>query len=432
MVEDSRSEITKSETGQMNNHCAWFEQEYNTDKVKRILIIPTTTVSAHSYSRRAAFINATTNNNSLGGSIDITAQTLDLSSGGKIAAATSGRGDAGNIDLNVSDRIEIDNSVESSARFVEFDSNSQLLNDLQAEGSGIFANATETATGNAGNITIGSLPNQSPEELIISNDAQIVVNSQGTRSGGSIFIRSENIELNNNASISASTEAIRGGEITLNIADNLVLENNSSISAEAGSNADGGNINIDTNFIVAFPNQNNDIIADAQRGNGGNINITAEAVFNIEERPLNDFTNDINASSALGAQFDGNVAITIPDINAIQTETQVPNNLIESQQTTEQACQSNRINAAKNGLNILGKGGIPPQPIEPLQADNIIIDQKFAANYIPPEIEPIETSQGDIYPARGIIKTADGGIILTAYPTENIPTRTPIIKPNCH
>lgn len=44
-VEDSRSEITKTETGQMNNHCAWFEQEYKMDKVKRILIIPTKNVS---------------------------------------------------------------------------------------------------------------------------------------------------------------------------------------------------------------------------------------------------------------------------------------------------------------------------------------------------------------------------------------------------
>lgn len=44
-VEDLRGEITKTETGQMNNHCAWFEQEYKTDKVKRILIIHTKNVS---------------------------------------------------------------------------------------------------------------------------------------------------------------------------------------------------------------------------------------------------------------------------------------------------------------------------------------------------------------------------------------------------
>ena len=45
-VEDSRAEIHKSETGGMNNHCGWFEQEYKTDKVKRILIIPTKNVAA--------------------------------------------------------------------------------------------------------------------------------------------------------------------------------------------------------------------------------------------------------------------------------------------------------------------------------------------------------------------------------------------------
>ncbi|OKH53899.1 hypothetical protein NIES2101_09120 [Calothrix sp. HK-06] len=29
----------------MNNHCGWFENEYSTEKVKRILIIPTKDVS---------------------------------------------------------------------------------------------------------------------------------------------------------------------------------------------------------------------------------------------------------------------------------------------------------------------------------------------------------------------------------------------------
>ncbi|PSN16706.1 DEAD/DEAH box helicase [filamentous cyanobacterium CCT1] len=44
-VDDSRNEISKSEIGQFNNHCAWFEQEYKTNKVKRILVIPTKTAS---------------------------------------------------------------------------------------------------------------------------------------------------------------------------------------------------------------------------------------------------------------------------------------------------------------------------------------------------------------------------------------------------
>ena len=41
------------------------------------------------------------------------------------------------------------------------------------------------------------------------------------------------------------------------------------------------------------------------------------------------------------------------------------------------------------------------------------------------------TSRGDIYPARGMIKTEDGKIILTRYPTDNIDTRTPHKSANC-
>lgn len=48
-VYDSRDEITKSEIGQMNCHCGWFEKEYKTDKVKRIMIIPTKKASNQGY-----------------------------------------------------------------------------------------------------------------------------------------------------------------------------------------------------------------------------------------------------------------------------------------------------------------------------------------------------------------------------------------------
>ncbi|MCI1822308.1 MAG: hypothetical protein LKI76_00015 [Megasphaera sp.] len=41
-VESTRKEISKSEAGQMNNHCAWFDKEYGTDVwCGRFMIIPT-------------------------------------------------------------------------------------------------------------------------------------------------------------------------------------------------------------------------------------------------------------------------------------------------------------------------------------------------------------------------------------------------------
>lgn len=45
-VEETRGEISKHEAGQMNNHCAWFEEQYGTEVfVERFLIIPTKNLS---------------------------------------------------------------------------------------------------------------------------------------------------------------------------------------------------------------------------------------------------------------------------------------------------------------------------------------------------------------------------------------------------
>ncbi|MEM9276621.1 MAG: filamentous hemagglutinin, partial [Cyanobacteria bacterium P01_F01_bin.143] len=213
------------------------------------------------------------------------------------------------------------------------------------------------------------------------------------------------------------------------------LEDRTGIIADANINAtgNGGDINIDTNFIVTTPNQNSDIVANALQGSGGNINISAEAIFGIEERPLNDITNDINASSEFG--LDGNVSIDTPDINRLQTDIELPNSIVETQQNVSQACQSDRTSDEPRGLTIKGKGGLPPQPTEPFESDSILVDGEIKTPNLQtqsPEIKPIATSIGDIYPARGIIKTEEGKIILTAYVTDNLNTRTPHNSTNCN
>ena len=375
-----------------------------------------------------AFINVLTANESSGGTITVNSQTLDLASGGKILAATDGGGNAGNINLNVNDEIKINNSLESSAGDVDFGEGAQLLNDLQNSPSGIYANATENSTGSGGNVNIGRLPEQVTDNFVISDNAQIVVSSEGLGNGGNIFLNSKILDLDNNASISALTNSGQGGEITLQIAENLTLDNNSSISAQALNDGNGGNINIDTNFIVAFPNGNNDIIANAERGNGGNITINAESLFGIEERPLNPLTNDINASSEFS--LDGSVTINTPDLNSFQGETDLPQNIITSDQTTAQACSGNRGSIARNSFTIKGKGGIPVEPGLPLNSQNIFITGE-SSNSISATPQGIETSQGKIQPARGIKVTESGKIVLTAYRTNNSGERILEIQQNC-
>ena len=46
-VNTERQEINKHEASQMNTHCAWFENQYGDSPVKRILVIPTKSLSYH-------------------------------------------------------------------------------------------------------------------------------------------------------------------------------------------------------------------------------------------------------------------------------------------------------------------------------------------------------------------------------------------------
>ena len=207
------------------------------------------------------------------------------------------------------------------------------------------------------------------------------------------------------------------------------MRNQSIITANAINKASGGNINIDAGFVIAFPNGNNDIIANAAAGRGGNIDVNAEAVFGIEESLFNDATNDINASSEVDG-LDGTIAIIAPNINPVQRITEAPIDLVAPEQTVAQVCQTNQEAVAKNGFTIKGKGGIPSTPDSPLDSRNIVVngDNTDPISALP---EPIETSKAKIQPARGIKITKSEDVILTAYRTNNAGDRLLEIKQNC-
>ena len=346
------------------------------------------------------------------GGVTITTTNLNLSAGGLVDVSTLGTGDAGGLIVEATESITIDGFIE---RFR----------------SGISANAFNE-NGNGGDISV------STGKLTIANGGTIeatnfedtgLVTSPGTGRPGTIDITADAIELTENARIEAVTQSTEGesGSVKLKIAEDITLQNNSSISAQALGEANGGNLDIDSRFIIAFPNGDNDIIANAQQGNGGSININAESLLGIADRPLNDTTNDINASSEFS--LDGNVTISTPDVNPAQGATELPTNVVELGETTAQACEANRESAAKNGLNITGKGGIPAEPGLTLNSLNVAVSgEDNSTSTIP---APTKTAKGKVQPARGIKISKTGEIVLTAYRTNNAGERIPEIKENC-
>jgi len=332
-------------------------------------------------------IDALTENDFDGGSINVDANIVSLSNGGKIVTSGDRAGNAGSINIKAADTFTINNdNPPEEVPFFE-----QILQDTALE-SGLFS-STITGTGNAGNVNV----------------------------------QAGSIELVSNGSISATTSTGTGGNVSLNANQTISLRNNSLISAEADGLGDGGNISIDTNFVLAFPEGNNDILANANQGQGGNININAESLFGIQERPLSDLTNDINASSEFS--LDGNITIRTPDLNPVQGDIELPTQVINPEQTVAQACQADRQTAAKNRFVIKGKGGIPVEAGSFLDSQNILIEVESSLQSATPQ--PIETSQGKIQPARGVKLTDSGEVILTAYRTNNSGERLPENKINC-
>ena len=390
-----------------------------------------------------AIVNALTSNQGRGGNITINAATFNATGGGQILTTTNSSGDAGTIQLNVDEQINI------SGRDPNFETRLNRANEFgalrggrnivgnQGAASGIFANTEENSTGEGGSIAIAVFKSegnnlildntQFTERVTISGGARIAADSEGQGGGGSILIRAEDLILDNQAQILAETSfsqitEIIPSEINLSIANNLELRENSTVSAQAFTNANGGNININADFIIAFPSQidgdGSDIIANAALGNGGNININAESLFGIQERPLSNLTNDINAGSKVSG-LDGTVSVNTPDLNPVRGAIELPNNLVQPEQTITQTCQASRESTTKNSFTILGKGGIPPVPTYPLDSASISINGEIKKTeaVVP---EPVKTSKGKIQPARGIKVSENGNVILTPYQTDHL------------
>jgi filamentous hemagglutinin family protein len=374
---------------------------------------------------KGAFISADTFSLGKGGNVNLDVSRLILRDGGRIGAGSLlgvdpvdvERGAGGTLDINATESIEVTGIGDINGTAVP---------------SSIFTLAE--SNGDAGDITLTT------NNLTVSDGGEIDASAQEQGAAGSININANSIDLTN-GDITATTAAGEGGNITLEIADDLTLDENSLISARAINNANGGNINIDTKYIIAFPG-NNDILASAEQGRGGNISITADSLLGIAENPvLSNLTNDINASSE--SNLDGNVIITTPEAGAIRGTNSLETNVIEAEQTTDQTCAASQDGS--NTLVVEGKGGIRPEPNSPLGVDIFSIGGKTIGedgteleqsqtspleNSVSSQVKPILTQYGPIFLARGVVKTKDGQVILTAYPQNNT-ERTPVNSRNC-
>ncbi|BAU12563.1 filamentous haemagglutinin outer membrane protein [Leptolyngbya sp. NIES-3755] len=345
-------------------------------------------------SQTAIFSSVETDAVGNGGSLFVSANTLELLNGGQLVAATEGRGDAGSVTATIGDRIVIRGS--------EGDLNSTIFSRVGANGVGaggnvqISANTVELSDGgrvnastlgegNAGNVTIRVRDRVSltgSQTAIFSNVADDAVGN-----GGNLFISARTLELLNGSQLVGSTSG-RGnaGSVTVDVRDRVTIRGTeqdvrSNISSQVNSNGvgNGGNVEIAATTLE-LSDEGRVSASTLGQGNAGNVTIRVRdrvsltggetAIFsNVETRAVGNGGNLFVSANTLellnGAQLvastdgrgnAGNVRVEVGDGIAIGGSSGDLNSTIFSQVRSNGVGTGGNVQISANTL-ALGEGG---------------------------------------------------------------------------
>ncbi|YAG07972.1 filamentous hemagglutinin N-terminal domain-containing protein [Nostoc sp. DSM 114167] len=284
----------------------------------------------------ASYVNSTGD----AGNIVVNTQNLLARDGAQVFNGTFGAGKSGNLTVNASRQIEL---IGRSGNNIF--------------PSGLIASAEPNSTGNAGDMVVKT------PQLIVRNGAEVLANAKGTGNAGIMTLDTNTIRLDNKASINANTRSPNKDpnreQATINLnTQNLTLRRNSSITTEAtGENVIGGNINIDTDLLIAL--ENSRISANSDNSRGGRVQINAQGVF-VGTQP-SDVSKYITATSGVG--LSGTVNVNSPDNSSIQNSlTELPTNAIDTNALIANSCVARVNKKQENSFIITGGGALPNRP----------------------------------------------------------------------
>jgi filamentous hemagglutinin family protein len=308
------------------------------------------------------------------GDLVINAARLSLLRRSEISASNLSSRNGGNIQLTGLARLQLDNSTISAS--TQTGQAGNVIADV-ANGEVQLRNRARLSVEATQGGTAGSLRLTANQVTIDSRAIASVSSPQGR--AGNLIVNANTVRLDQ-GQLSAETGNSRsnratagdraepnGALIQLQDLEQLVMRNNSLLSARATDRANGGNIQINapTGFVIAVPAENSDIIASAERGNGGQIGITTQGIFGmtVNESPIRIPESEINASSEAGIA--GTISIDSPNVDVEETP-ELPNTF-----ATPPLAQGCRASSRQNRFVNAGRGGVPRSPTDPLTPNTI-------------------------------------------------------------
>lgn len=290
------------------------------------------------------------------GTISLETQRLNVQGGAQILNVARYGAQGGNVNINASEGVYLSGASQLATA-------SPL--DIFRSGIFVLTEAGTTDNINTLNINTGQLTvadgarittdnlNIRGDRLIIQDGAKVAV----TGESGNLVINARSLKLDNQGQLITQTNSGDGGNITLNLNDRLQLSRNSRISTFVGGN--GGNIEINSPLIIATPNENSDITANAFRGAGGKVTINTQGILGLVVRNRAELaqilntndpnqidsaslpSNDIVTLSQTKPSLNGIITLNNPEVGSSRRFTLLPTHPVDTSGQITQTCSSN-------------------------------------------------------------------------------------------
>ena len=207
------------------------------------------------------------------------------------------------------------------------------------------------STGRAGDIIMNVT------SLTLANQSKITSSSLGTEpnagDAGNITVQSGSTVVLNDSSITTEARQSSGGQITINAPEMIRLTNSEVSTSVKGvsGDSDGGNISIDPQFVIL---QNSQMIAQANAGAGGAIDIIAGSAF------ITDPASIVDASSTLG--ISGTVNILSPIQNVGGELAALSQEFSSAAALLAQQCAARAAGGKFSTFVVAAREGVPVEP----------------------------------------------------------------------
>lgn len=290
------------------------------------------------------------------------------------------------------------------------------------------------------------------DRMTVGTGGRVLVDGNNAGNPGNLVINAGTLNLLDGGKLQGETESGLNANITLRVGGNLLMRGRrsapdpndlntcqtcSEISTEARNDGSGGNITIDADFVLGVFGENSDISANAFRGNGGSVDITAQDVRGLEFRPNRTVDNDITASSEFG--LDGTVEIETLGIDPSRGLAELPATFADASTRIARTCSPQQDSGDRAEFVITGRGGLPPTPTDLRSSDALVTDWAQLDEAEPATVSGQTTASGAIAPtpvsatapiieAQAWTTDVEGRVVLVAHEAS---TDTHLTPPAC-